>query len=66
MSLISSLGVVYKAQSRYWDGIIQPAKVLKSLIAADREGDWDGHLQAIQDLLPVFYASGSVNYLRYA
>ena len=39
--------------------------MLKNLIAADREGDWEGHLQAIQDLLPIFCESGSFNYQRY-
>ena len=39
---------------------------MKRLIAADREGDWEAHLQAIQDLVPVFHVSGSINYLRYA
>ena len=39
---------------------------MKRLIAFDREGNWEAHLQAIQDLLPVFHVSGSINYLRYA
>ena len=50
---------------KYWDGLIKLASMLKNLIAADREGDWEGHLQAIQDLLPIFCESGSFNYQRY-
>ena len=33
-----------------------------NLISADREGDWESHLQAIQDL-PIFCEA---NYLQYA
>jgi hypothetical protein len=50
---------------RYWDGLVKLARILKKLIAADREGNWTAHLQAMQDLLPVFLQSGSINYLRY-
>ena len=38
---------------RYWDGVIEITSKLHNLIAADREGDWEGHLQAVQDLFPV-------------
>ena len=40
-------------------------KKLKILIASDRDGDWEGHLQAVQDLLPIFCESDSINDLRY-
>ena len=40
--------------------------LLKVLIASDRKGNWEGHLQAIQSLLPLFIESGSINYVRYA
>ena len=40
--------------------------ILKALITADREGDWQVHLQAMQNLLPVFRECDSINYLRYA
>ena len=39
---------------------------LHNLISTDREVDWEGHLQAIQDLLPVFCQANCINYLRYA
>ena len=29
--------------------------MLHNLISADREGKWEGHLQAIQDRLPFFF-----------
>ena len=51
---------------RYWDGLINLLTLLKSLIACDRNEDWEGHLQIVQKLLPVFRVSDNVNYLRYA
>ena len=51
---------------RYWEGFLEIVSILKALIAADREGDWQAHLQAMQNLLPVFRECDSVNYLRYA
>ena len=38
---------------------------MKDLIAADRNGDWNGHLQAVQDVLPLFQECDSIHYLRY-
>ena len=51
---------------QYWDGLLKSINILKRLIAAGRKGDWDGHLQAVQDLLPIFQECDSINYLRYA
>ena len=39
--------------------------MLHNLILADRDGDWEGHLQAVQDL-PVFWEADCINYLRHA
>ena len=38
--------------------------LLNDVVAADREENWEGHLQVIQILLP-FFMSGSINYLWY-
>ena len=51
---------------KYCDVVIDLTLMLHNLIAADREGDWEGHLQAVQDLLPVFCEADCINYLRYA
>ena len=51
---------------RYWEGLIENVAHLKALIAADRNGDWEAHLLAVQNLLPIFRESDSINYLRYA
>ena len=39
---------------RHWDGILILIGLLKDLVAADREGNWDSHPQVIEKLLPVF------------
>ena len=51
--------------ARYLDGLLKLISIFENLIAADREGNWRLHLQAIQDMLPVFCQSGSVNNQRY-
>ena len=50
---------------KHWDGIFALIGLLKDFAAADREGNWEGHLQVIQKLLSAFLMSGSINYLRY-
>ena len=40
--------------------------IIKALIAADRIGDWEGHLDAVENLLLIFRGCDSINYLRYA
>ena len=40
--------------------------MLKNLVSANREGNWERHLQAVQDLLPIFCESDSENYLSYS
>ena len=51
---------------RYWEGFLEIVSILKALIAADREGDWQAHLQVTQNLSPVFRECNSISYLRYA
>ena len=46
----------------YWDGVILITRKLKNLIAVDPKGNWEAHLQSIQDVLPIFGKSGSFNY----
>lgn len=38
----------------YWDSKFVLAAKPKNLIAVDREGNWEGHFQAFQNLLPIF------------
>ena len=39
---------------RYLETLLKLINILKNLISVDREGNWRGHLQAIQDMIPVF------------
>ena len=48
---------------RYWEGLLQNVNHLEALIAADRGGDWEGQLLAVQNLLPIYR---ECNYLCYA
>ena len=38
---------------------------LNNFISTEREGDWEGHLQVIQDLIPVFCPAECIDYLWY-
>ena len=51
---------------KYWNGFVDNVNCIKALIAADRTGDWEGHLDAVENLLPIFRGCDSINYLRYA
>ena len=47
---------------RYLETLLKLVNILKKLIPADREENWKDHLQAIQNMIPVFCHAGSVNY----
>ena len=51
---------------KYWNGTVEMTSRLQNLVSADIEGNWDNHIQAVRDLLPVFIEADSINYLRYA
>ena len=40
--------------------------ILQQFIRAERTGDWNGHLKAVQKMLPYFAASGHHLYLKSA
>ena len=48
---------------KYWNGFIDNVSCIKALIEADRTGDWEGHLDAVENLLPIFRGCDSINYL---
>ena len=48
----------------YLQGIVKLCKLMKKLMVAERTDDWRGHLQSVQELLPVFRECDSLNYLR--
>lgn len=49
---------------KYWNGIAEMTNRLQNLVSADREGNWDNHIQAVRDLLPIFIEADSINYLH--
>ena len=51
---------------RYLNGINKIVSIIRNLVASDRERNWHGHLQALQDFLPIFREAECINYLRYA
>ena len=51
---------------RYLNSINKIVSTIKNLVGSGREGNWHGHLQTVQDLLPVFREADCINYLRYA
>ena len=51
---------------QYWDTFTEMAGRLKDLLRADREGNWDLHLDVVQKVLPDFATCDRTNYLRYA
>ena len=49
---------------KYWNEIVEMINRLQNLVSADREGNWDNHIQAVRDLLPIFIEADSINYLH--
>lgn len=50
---------------KYWDTFLNLLTLLNNLIRADREGNWELHLQTVQDVLPLFAVMDATNYLRW-
>lgn len=52
----------------FWEVFINIVTKIKKSICVDRNGDCEGQLQlhAVQELMPIFRGSDSINYLRYA
>ena len=44
---------------------IKPVMIMMRYIRAERESDWPLHLQTVNEVLPLFFASGHHNYARY-
>ena len=48
---------------QYWDRFIALVAILRILVRADREGDWNLHLHTVQCILPCFALFDCVNKL---
>lgn len=49
----------------FWDKFIQMVELAKMLVRADREGDWQLHVQTVEAMLPYFAVFNCNNYLRW-
>ena len=49
----------------YFENFLNMVELLKYLVAADGEGDWEAHLLAVHNILPIFREFDSISYLRY-
>ena len=49
----------------YFEDFLDMVELLKDLGAAHRGGDWEAHLLAVQNILPIIREFDSINYLRY-
>lgn len=39
--------------------------LVKTLVRADRKGDWELHMKTVESLITVFHKFNCINYLRY-
>ena len=51
---------------KYRNGFIDNVNCVKALIVADRISDWKGHLDTVENFLPIFCECDSISYLCYA
>jgi hypothetical protein len=47
----------------YWDIFLQTVTALQDLVQADRNGNWNLHMQSVQYFLPLYAAVGHTRYL---
>ena len=51
--------------TKMWgDVVIKPVFLSLMYIRAEREGDWPLHLEAVEAMLPLFYAADHINYAQ--
>ena len=53
-------------QCKYWDNVLRMIAVVKSLVKADRDGDFLLHVQAVGESLPIFASLDGLNYFHCA
>ena len=51
--------------SKFWNGYVVMVLLLLRFIKAEREGNWEKHLQATADMLPHFFSMDKTNYSRW-
>lgn len=50
--------------AKLWVEYFRMVTILKRFIHAERSGDWNGHLQSVQQMLPYLHASGHFLYAK--
>ncbi|KAL4238796.1 hypothetical protein ACF0H5_003503 [Mactra antiquata] len=50
---------------KFWDHFIELVRLLRNLVRADREGNWNLHLLTVQSILPYFASFNNINYFRW-
>ena len=50
---------------KFWAQFIKMVQILKDIVRADREGDWNLHLHSVRAVMPLFASCDRVNYLRW-
>ena len=53
--------------AKLWiDCLIRPGLLIMKFIRAERESDWPLHLDAVREMMPLFFAARHTHYARYA
>ena len=53
--------------AKHWVmNLIKPVLIMMMYVRAEREGEWPLHLFSVKLMIPYFFASGDINYARYA
>ena len=69
MTVLEEFRAVGRAESKtfaYWDNFLIGGDVLLHMLRAEREGNFDLHLQATSEAVPWFYAAGRNQYKKFA
>lgn len=65
-TLFSSFKLETSSQMfKFWDDYVAMVLLLLKFIRAEREGDWNLHLEATTEMIPHFFAMDRINYSRW-
>ena len=66
MEVLEDLAERSRTAKLWVDVLIKPVFIMMMFVRAEREGDWPLHLEAFEQMIPYFFASGHVHYARYS
>ncbi|CAC5403946.1 unnamed protein product [Mytilus coruscus] len=57
----------YKASPtfKFWEMFLRAGEVMLLNVRAERDGDWNTHLQSVSSMLPYFFIANKTNYARW-